>query len=193
MFSRWVLCPYGTVAYRRMSFGLCNALGTFQWYMMGIFRDMVEKILEVFMADFFVFGDSFDGCLESLERVLERCEEKNLVLNWEKCHFMVTEGIVLGHIVSTRGIEEEKSKVEAISNLPTPTTIKGIRLFLGHAGFCRRFIKNFSALARPLTHLLSKEVPFEWLDKCEASFKKLKNMLVTTQLGSTFRAYVQRK
>ncbi|CAK9151637.1 unnamed protein product [Ilex paraguariensis] len=172
-------CPYGTFAYRRMPFGLCNAPGTFQRCMMGIFSDMVEKIVEVFMDDFSVFGDSFEGCLANLEKVLTRCEEKNLVLNWEKCHFMVTEGIVLGHIVSARGIEVDKSKVEAISNLPTPRAIKGIRSFLGHAGFYRRFIKNFSALARPLTNLLSKEVPFEWSDDCEASFKKLKSMLVT--------------
>ena len=172
-------CPYGTFAYRRMPFGLCNAPGTFQRCMMGIFSDMVEKIVEVFMDDFSVFGDSFVECLENLEKVLERCEEKDLVLNWEKCHFMVTEGIVLGHIVSARGIEVDKSKVEAISNLPTPTSVKGIRSFLGHAGFYRRFIQNFSALARPLTNLLSKEIPFEWSDECEASFKKLKGMLVT--------------
>ena len=72
--------------------------------MMGIFSDMIEHILEIFMDDFSVFGDSYEGCLENLQRVLERCQEKNLVLNWEKCHFMVTQGIVLSHIVSKEGI-----------------------------------------------------------------------------------------
>jgi hypothetical protein len=95
-------CPFGTFAYRRMPFGLCNAPATFQRCMLSIFSDMVERFLEIFMDDFSVFGDSFDDCLTNLEKVLSRCEEKNLVLNWEKCHFMVTNGIVLGHIVSSK-------------------------------------------------------------------------------------------
>ena len=112
--------PFGTFTFRKMPFGLCNALGTFQRCMMRIFSDMIEHILEIFMDYFSVFGDSYEGCLENLRRVLERCREKNLVLNWEKCHFMVTQGIVLGHIVSREGIEVDKAKVELISNLPTP-------------------------------------------------------------------------
>jgi len=89
-------CPFGTFAYRRMPFGLCNAPATFQRCMLSIFSDMVERFLEIFMDDFSVFGDSFDDCLTNLEKVLSRCEEKNLVLNWEKYHFMVTNSIVLG-------------------------------------------------------------------------------------------------
>ena len=122
--------------------------------MIGIFSDMIEKIMEIFMDDFFVYGDSYEGCLENLRRVLERCEKKNLVLNWEKCHFMVTQGIVLGHVVSKEGIEVDKAKVEFISTLPTPKCVKDIRSFLGHAGFYRRFVKNFSAIARPLCSFL---------------------------------------
>ena len=83
-------CPFVTFTFRKMPFGLCNAPGTFQRCMMGIFSDMIEIILEIFMDDFLVFGDSYEGCLENLRKVLERCQEKNLVLNWEKCHFMVT-------------------------------------------------------------------------------------------------------
>ncbi|KAM1211494.1 hypothetical protein EV2_003330 [Malus domestica] len=82
-------CPFGTFAYRRMPFGLCNAPATFQRCMVSIFSDFIEKIIEVFMDDFSVFGDSFDGCLENLTLILKRCMETNLVLNWEKCHFMV--------------------------------------------------------------------------------------------------------
>uniref|UniRef100_A0A2N9IY26 Integrase catalytic domain-containing protein n=1 Tax=Fagus sylvatica TaxID=28930 RepID=A0A2N9IY26_FAGSY len=96
-------CPFGTYAFRRMPFGLCNAPATFQRCMISIFSDMVREFMEVFMDDLSVFGDSFDGCLENLGKVMDRCEEKNLVLNWEKCHFMVTSEIVLGHIVSSRG------------------------------------------------------------------------------------------
>lgn len=88
--------------------------------MMSIFSDMVEKFLEVFMDDFSVFGTSFEDCLHNLSKVLERCVEKSLVLSWEKSHFMVQEGIVLGHVVSKRGIELDKAKVDLISKLPPP-------------------------------------------------------------------------
>ncbi|GKB41823.1 reverse transcriptase domain-containing protein [Tanacetum coccineum] len=120
-------CPYGTFAYRRMPFGLCNAFGTFQRCMMAIFHDMIEKTMEVFMDDFSVFGDSFDSCLSNLERMLKRCEDTNLVLNWEKCHFMCKEGIVLGHKISKSGIEVDRAKVDVIAKLPHPTTVKGVR------------------------------------------------------------------
>jgi hypothetical protein len=92
-------CPYETYAYHRMSFGSCNA-PTFQRCMMSIFFDMIEEITEVFMDDFSVYGKTFDDCLENLDKVLQRCEEKHLILNWEKCYFMVREGIVLGYLVS---------------------------------------------------------------------------------------------
>ena len=175
-------CPFGTFSFRKMPFGLCNAPETFQRCMMGISSDMIEIILEMFMDDFSVFGDSYEGCLENLRKVLERCKEKNLVLNWEKCHFMVTQGIVLGHIVSKTGIEVDKAKVELISNLPTPMCVRDIRSFLGHAGFYRRFIKYFSAIARPLCNLLAKDVPFAWSQACEAAFDKLKTMLVSPSI-----------
>ena len=172
-------CPFGTFAFRKMPFRLCSAPGTFRRCMMGIFSDMIEIILEIFMDHFSVFGDSFENCLENLRKVLERCQEKNLVLNLEKCHYMVTQGIVLGHIVSKDGIEVDKAKVELISNLPTPKCVRDIRSFLGHAGFYRRFIKDFSAIARPLCTLLAKDVPFTWTQTCDIAFTKLKNMLVS--------------
>nr|GFB88133.1 reverse transcriptase domain-containing protein [Tanacetum cinerariifolium] len=153
-------CPYGTFAYRRMPFGLCNALGTFQRCMMSIFHDMIEKTMEVFMDDFLVFGDSFSSCLTNLDKMLNRCEETNLVLNWEKCHFMCREWIVLGHKILKSGIEVDRAKVDVIAMLPHPTTVKGVRSFLGHAGFYRRFIQDLSKIARPMTNLLEKETPF---------------------------------
>ena len=148
--------------------------------MISIFSDMVEKYLEVFMDDITVFGDSFSDCLSNLENVLIRCKEKILVLNWEKCQFMVTSGIILGHIVSHKEIEVDKSKIDLIANLPIPKTVKEIRSFLGHAGFYRRFIQNFSAIARPLNNLLEKDAKFDWNYACQEAFEKLIKMLTST-------------
>nr|GFB38700.1 reverse transcriptase domain-containing protein [Tanacetum cinerariifolium] len=117
-------CPYETFAYRRMSFGQCNAPGTFQRCMMSIFHDMIEKTMDVFMDDFSVFRNSFQSCLSHLEKMQKRCEDTNLCLNWEKSHFMVKEGIVLGHKISKKGIEVDKAKVDVISKLPHPKTVK---------------------------------------------------------------------
>jgi hypothetical protein len=141
--------PFGTFSYHHMPFGLCNAPATFQWCMISIFYNMVERFVEIFIDDFSVFGSSFQECLHLLTLVLVRCKEKNLVLNWEKCHFMVKQGIELGHVISHRGIEADKVKVDLIFNLPPPRTVKEICSFLGHAGFYRQFIKDFSKIARP--------------------------------------------
>ena len=128
-------CPFGTYAYRCIPFDLCNAPDTFQRCMTATFSDFGEKIVEVFMDDFSVYGT-------------------NIVLNWEKCHFMVNEGIVLGLKISERGIEVDKAKVDAIEKMTCPKDIKGIRSFIGHSSFYRRFIKDFSKICRPLTNLL---------------------------------------
>ncbi|KAL4272410.1 hypothetical protein GQ457_13G015520 [Hibiscus cannabinus] len=153
-------CPYGTYAFRRMPFGLCNTPTTFQCCMLAIFTYMVEEFLEVFMDDCSVSGETFDSCLGNLANVLKRCEEADLVLNWEKCHFMVNEGTFLGHNISSKGIEVDKENVEVIERLPPPTNVKGIRSFLGHDGFYR------SSLA-PVV------VPLDWTSSfelmCDAS------------------------
>ena len=129
--------------------------------MLSIFSDMVEICLEVLIDDFSIFNDSFDECLGNLKKVSERCKEKNLALNWEKCYFMMTKGIVLGHIVSGDGMQVDKAKVELIADLLPPKCLKDVRSFLGHVGFYRRFIKDFSAIARPMCNLLGKDVSFE--------------------------------
>ncbi|GJX48817.1 reverse transcriptase domain-containing protein [Tanacetum coccineum] len=117
--------------------------------MMAIFHDMIEKTMEVFMDDFSVFGDSFASCLSNLDKMLKRCEDTNLVLNWEKCHFMCKEGIVLGHKISKFGIEVDQAKVDVIAKLPYPTTI------------------------RPMTHLLEKDASFVFSQDCIDLKKKL--------------------
>ncbi|GJU35445.1 reverse transcriptase domain-containing protein [Tanacetum coccineum] len=149
-------CPYGTFAYRRMPFGLCNAPGTFQRCMMAIFHDMIEKTMEVFMDDFLVFENSFSTCLSNLEKMLKRCEDTNLALNWEKSHFMVKEGIVLEHKISKKGIEVDKAKIDVIAKLTHPTTVKGIRSFLEHAVIDTKGAENYAD-----DHLSRLENPYE--------------------------------
>nr|GFA87375.1 reverse transcriptase domain-containing protein [Tanacetum cinerariifolium] len=138
-------CPYGTFAYRRMPFGLCNAPGTFQRCMLAIFYNMVEKTMEVFMDDFSVFGNSFENCLSRLDKMLQRCEDK--------------------------------AKIDVIAKLPHPTIIKGVRSFLGYAGFYRRFIRDFSKISRLMTHLLEKNTSFVFSEDCIQAFQTLKKKL----------------
>ena len=130
------------------------------------------------MDDFTMYGSGFEQCLHNLGIVLQRCKDKNLALDWEKCHFMVTEGIVLGHMISAAGLEVDHAKVSIIRNLMPPTTVKGIRSFLGHAGFYRRFIRDFSKIARPLCRLLEKDTKFYFDESCHNSFEEIKSRLV---------------
>ncbi|KAL1568769.1 hypothetical protein AAHA92_00341 [Salvia divinorum] len=143
-------CPFGTYAYRRLPFRLCNAPGTFQRCTISIFSDLLEDCIEIFMDDFTVYGDIFEKCLHNLDLVLERCRKKNLV--------------------------------EVIAKLPHPTNQKEIRGFLGHAGFYRRFIKDFAKIAQPLTRLLQNEVEFDFNDACKKAFQLLKERLITAPI-----------
>jgi Reverse transcriptase (RNA-dependent DNA polymerase) len=122
-------CPYGTFAYRRVSFGLCNTPATFQRAIMEIFSDLIENDMEVFMDDFSVYGTIFDECLSNLTKVLQWCEEVNMVLNWEKYHFMVQQAVVLGHIISEKGLEVDKEKIEVIEKLPSLLVSKRFTVF----------------------------------------------------------------
>nr|GEX20638.1 reverse transcriptase domain-containing protein [Tanacetum cinerariifolium] len=167
-------CLYETFAYRRMPFGLCNAPSTFQRCMLAIFHDMVEKMMEVFMNDFSVFGNSFNNCLSLLDKMLQRCEDTNLCLNWEKSHFMVKEGIVLGHKISKNGIEVNKAKVDVIAKLPHPTTVKGAVLGQRHE-------KHF----RPI-HYASKT-----MTDAESNYTMTKKeMLAVVYAFEKFRSYL---
>nr|GFA28459.1 reverse transcriptase domain-containing protein [Tanacetum cinerariifolium] len=129
-----------------------------------------------------VFRNSFSTCLTNLEKMLKRCEDTKLALNWEKSHFMVKEGNILGHKISKKGIEADKAKIKVISKLPHPTTIKGIRSFLGHVGFYSRFIKDFSKISRPMTHLLEKNSPFIFSNECIQAFRTLKEKLTEASI-----------
>ncbi|GJR27981.1 reverse transcriptase domain-containing protein [Tanacetum coccineum] len=114
--------------------------------------------------------------------MLARCEETNLVMNWEKCHFMIKEGIVLGHKISRAGIEVDTAKIDVIAKLPYPTNVKGVRSFLGHAGFYQRFIKDFSMISKTMTQLLMKDAKFDFSDDCKKAFNILKEKLTTAPI-----------
>ncbi|KAL4340655.1 hypothetical protein GQ457_08G031060 [Hibiscus cannabinus] len=169
--------------------GLRNAPATFQRCITAIFSDLNEDCLEIFMDDFSTFGEDFDNCLRNLEKVLKRCKETNLVLNWEKCHFMVDEGIVLGHKISSKDMEVDKAKIEVISKLPPPTSVKGIRSFLGHVGFYRRFIGEFSKITKPLCALLEQGRPFEFNEDCTKAFNLLKQKLGRKRFRHNAKGY----
>jgi hypothetical protein len=134
------------------------------------------------MDDFTVYGDSFNKCLENLSLVLKRCIETNLILNYEKCYFMVEQRIVLGHVVSSRGLEVDKAKIDVISSLPYPSCVREVRSFLGHAGFYRRFIKDFSKIMAPLCKLLVKELDFVFDQACKYAHDELKRCVTSTPI-----------
>nr|GEV44042.1 reverse transcriptase domain-containing protein [Tanacetum cinerariifolium] len=128
-------CPFRTYTYRRMPFGLCNATTTFQRCMLAIFHDMINESVEVFMDNFSVFGNSFDKCLNNLDKMLQCYKDAYLVLNWEKCHFMFKEGILLGHKVSGAGLEVDKAKIYVILKLPPIPISKVSEAFLDMSVF----------------------------------------------------------
>ena len=147
-------CPFGTYAFTHMPFGLCYAPTTFQRCMTAIFTEFLGESLEVFMDDFSIFGNDFDSFLAHLTKILEVCVRKRLVLSWDKSHFMVREGVVLGHIVSSKGLEVDKAKIEVIQNLSLPTIIRDLRSFLKHVGLYQRSIQDFAKVSKPLTSFL---------------------------------------
>lgn len=150
-----------------------------------IFLDMIENRMEIFLDDFLVFVSTYDQCLKTLDRVLQRCENSNLVLKWEKYYFMVQEGIVLGRIVSSKGLQVDRGKIEVIEKLPLPTTVKGVSSFLGHTRFYRRFIKGFPEIAKPLCKLLEKDVVFKFDEACLQTFEELKAKIKFTPILAT--------
>jgi hypothetical protein len=171
--------PWGTFSYKALPFGLCNAPTTFQRAVIGICFDMVNDCMEIFMDEFTPYGTDFNEALANLEKVLKIWIQSHLSLSIEKFHMMMSEGVVLGHFISYAGIQVDPAKIQVILDIPTPSTLKEVRIFLGHAGYYRRFIKKNSKLASPLFFLLTKDVNFSWTNNCELSFADMKQKLST--------------
>ena len=172
------ICPFGAFAFRCMPFGLCNTPATFQQCMTAIFSDFLGDSLQVFIDDFSVFENDFNSCLTHMTKILEVYIRKRLMLSWEKSHFMVREGVVFEHIISGKRLEVDKAKIEVIQNLPLLGTVRYLRSFLGHVGFYRRFILDFTEVSKPLTTLLCKDKDFIIDEEGKPTFVMLKQALI---------------
>jgi len=174
---------WGTFAFNRMPFGLCNAPGTFQRLMMDIFKDFLRHFLEVFIDDFAVFSLRTEHH-QFLRKTFQRCRETGLKLHPGKCFLGMESGILLGHVVSKKGLEVDSDKVRAILALLAPTTVREVRGFLGCIGYYRRFIVSYAKVATPLTELLKRETDFVWTDRRQQAFEELKKALTTAPILS---------
>ncbi|KAL0549531.1 hypothetical protein IC582_014016 [Cucumis melo] len=173
---------YGHYEFRVMPFGLTNAPAVFMDLMNMIFHQYLDQFVIVFIDDILVYSIDRQSPEEHLRIVLQTLRDKQLYARFSKCEFWLEQVVFLGHVVSAKGVSVDPQKVEAVVNWERPTSATEVRSFLGLAGYYRRFIKDFSRLALPLTALTRKNAKFEWSHKCEQSFQKLKKRLVTTPI-----------
>ena len=164
----------GLFQFAVMPFGLCNAPATFERLMSQLMRGLHWKRCLVYIDDILVFGNDFESALHSLELVLTRVAEYGLQLKSTKCNLFRTSVPFLGHIVGRAGLECDPNKVSAVANWIPPSTIKGVREFLGFTGYYRRFVPDYSTVAQPLVRLLGKDCKFKWTDACQDAFKALR-------------------
>jgi len=171
---------YGHYEFLVLQFGLTNAPTYFMDLMNRVFHPCLDKFVVVFIDDILVYSKSREENADHLRTVLNTLAEHKLYAKFKKCNFWMEKVHFLGHVVSREGISVDPAKVTAVVDWPRPTNISEVRSFLGMAGYYRRFVKDFSKIASPLTQLLRKNHKFDWTSKCEASFQELKNRLVTT-------------
>jgi len=171
--------PYGHYEFNRMPFGLKNAPATFQRLMNSVLTGMQGLKCLVYLDDIVIYGASLEDHNKRLEEVLQRLRENNLKLQPDKCEFLRKETIYLGHIISENGISPDPSKLTAIKEFPTPKKVKDIQSFIGLAGYYRKFIADFSKIAKPLTKLTKKSEKFEWTAEQQNAFETLKKKLMT--------------
>ena len=161
-----------------LPFGVASAPSLFQRMISMLLKGIEGKYAVAYLDDILIFSDSFEAHLGHLDDVLRRLRKASLSLNRKKCHFVQSEISYLGHIISKDGIAPDPEKVRAIQTMEPPTTVKGIRSFLGTVGYYRNFQPNFSAIARPLTRLTKKNVHFSWSEEAQEAFEVLKQKLI---------------
>ncbi|KAL0166247.1 hypothetical protein M9458_038091, partial [Cirrhinus mrigala] len=174
--------PRGHFEYLVMPFGLSNSPGVFQALVNDVLRDMVDQFIYVYLDDILIFSSSLQEHVQHVRRVLQRLLENGLFVKAEKCVFHAQSVPFLGYILSAEGIRVDPAKVQAVVDWPTPDSRKALQRFLGFANFYRRFIRNFSQLAAPLTALTSPRTTFRWSDTAEAAFAKLKSRFVSAPI-----------
>ena len=170
---------YGHYEFVVMSFGLTNAPAVFMDLMQTVFRRFIDSFVIVFIDDILIYSETEELHAIHLEKVLTVLREQKLYAKFSKCEFWLREVAFLGHVVSSKGVMVDPSKVEAVSSWPRPTSVTEIRSFLGLAGYYRRFVQDFSKIASALTRLTKKGVDFVWSEECEKSFEELKERLIT--------------
>lgn len=173
------ITKYGIYEFNVMPFGLCNAPATFQRLMDRIYKGLIWKSVVVYLDDTNIFSRTFDEHLKHLRIVFQRIRDAGLKLNLEKCNFWMKSLPFLGHIVSSKGIAPDPSKIETVQKIQPPNNVTKLRSFLGLVGYYRQFIRNFSATAQPLNQLLHKDTPYHWGPKQQEAFEFLKQKLIT--------------
>src|SRR3954468_14431492 len=162
-----------------MSFGLTNATATFSRLMNSIFMEYLDKKFVVYLDDILIYSKNEEEHAEHLRLVLMKLRECHLYAKFSKCEFWLPEVTYLGHVISAKGIAVNPERVQAVLDWTPPESVKQVRSFLGLASYCRRFVENFSKVAKPLTELLKKDKKFLWTSKCEESFQELKRRLTS--------------
>ncbi|GBG74915.1 hypothetical protein CBR_g19429 [Chara braunii] len=166
---------YGLFEFVVMSFGLCNAPGTFQHAMNQIFHDYLDKFVIVYLDDILIFSKTVEEHVAHLDKVLSLLRQHKFKINGEKCEFGRTRVLYLGHEISAEGLKPDDVKVASIRDWPRPQSVTEMRSFLGMTGYYRNFVKNYSIVDAPLTDLTRLDTPWEWPDRCEAAFRHLKH------------------
>ena len=178
---------YGLYQYNVLPFGLCNGPSTWQAYMNDVFREYLDSFVTVYLDDILVYSDSLEQHRAHVTQVLERLAKESLPVDLRKSEFHVTEVKYVGMIVTTSGLKMDPTKIEAVTKWDTPMSVKAVQAFLGFANFYRRFIPRFSELARPLTQLTRKDVPFVWCPACETAFSALKTRFTSAPILQHFQ------
>jgi hypothetical protein len=176
------ITKYGLYEFTVMSFGLTNAPTFFMNLMNSVFMDYLDKFMVVFIDDILIYSQSEEEHVNHLKMVLQRLREHQLYANLSKCEFWINEVLFLGHIINKEGLVVDPKKVVDILNWKAPTDARGIKSFIGMAGYYRRFIEGFSKIAKPMTALLGNKVEFKWTQKCQEAFEALKEKLTTTHV-----------